>query len=91
MSGQAWIQAPKTANTMRFHFDPKSWRSYPMYFVDSGRPLPGAPPLLKTRSHMRRNDARELWLRLKAEGWKQVGPQGGSGVDVKARRGLCGG
>ena len=53
-----------------------------MYFVDSGRPLPGAPPLLKTRSHMRRNDARELWLRLKAQGWKQVGPQWGAGVDV---------
>ncbi|MCP9777700.1 hypothetical protein KBY73_07600 [Cyanobium sp. Tous-M-B4] len=23
---------------------------------------------------MRRNDARELWLRLKALGWKQVNP-----------------
>ena len=45
-----------------------------MYFVDSGRPLPGAPPLLKTRSHMRRNEARELWLKLKAQGWKQVAP-----------------
>jgi hypothetical protein len=29
---------------------------------------------------MRRNDARELWLRLKAQGWKQVDPQWG--VDV---------
>ena len=51
-----------------------------MYFVDSGRPLTGAPPLLKTRSHMRRNDARELWLRLKAQGWKQVAPQWGADV-----------
>ena len=82
MSGQAWIQDPKTTNTMRFHFDPKSWSAHPMYFVDSGRPLPGAPPLLKTRSHMRRNDARELWLRLKAQGWKQVAPQWGADVDV---------
>ena len=31
---------------------------------------------------MHRNDARQLWLRLKAEGWKQVDPQWGSGVDV---------
>ena len=38
MSGQAWIQDPKTANTMRFQLDPKSWSAYPMYFVDSGRP-----------------------------------------------------
>ena len=53
-----------------------------MYFVDLGRPLPGVPPLLKTRSHMRRNDARELWLRLKAQGWKQVDPQWGADVDV---------
>ena len=56
--------------------------AHPMYFVDSGRPLPGAPPLLKTRSHMRRNEARELWLRLKAQGWKQVEPQWGADVDV---------
>jgi hypothetical protein len=38
MGKQAWIQDPKTANTMRFHFDPKSWIAHPMYFVDSGRP-----------------------------------------------------
>ena len=82
MKKQAWIQDPRTANTMRFHFDPKSWSAHPMYLVDSGRPLPGAPPLLKTRSRMRRNDARVLWTRLKAQGWKQVAPQWGAGVDV---------
>ena len=73
MGKQAWIQDPKTTNTRRFHFDPKSWSAHPMYFVDSGRPMPGAPPLLKTRSHMRRNDARKLWRELKGQGWKQVG------------------
>jgi DNA polymerase IIIc chi subunit len=31
---------------------------------------------------MRRNDAREQWLRLKAQGWKQVDPQWGAEVDV---------
>jgi len=25
MEKQAWIQDPKTANTARFHWDPKSW------------------------------------------------------------------
>lgn len=82
MSKQAWIQDPKTTNTMRFHFDPNSWSTYPMYSVDTGRPLPGAPPLLTTRSHMRRNQTRELWLRLKAQGWKQVDPHWGAEVDV---------
>ena len=40
MSGQARIQDPKSTNTMRFHFDPKSWSAHPMYFVDSGQPMP---------------------------------------------------
>ena len=76
MKKQAWIKDPKTANTMRFHLDPKSWSAFPLYFVDSGRPLTGEPPLLKTRSHMRRNDARKLWRELQGQGWKQVDPQG---------------
>ena len=60
MQKHVWIQDPKTANTARFHCDPKSWSGDPMYFVDSGHPLTGAPPLLKTRRHMHRNDARKL-------------------------------
>jgi len=31
---------------------------------------------------MRRNDAKELWLKLKAQGWKQVDPQWGAEVDA---------
>ena len=56
-----------------------------MYFVDSGRPLTGAPPLLKTRSHMRRNDARKLWRMLQDQWWKQVDPQWGAEIDPLAR------
>ena len=78
---RAWIQDPKTANTARFHWDPKSWYFDPMYFVDSGRPLTGAPPLLKTRSHMRRKDARKLWCKLQDQGWKQVEPLWGADID----------
>ena len=75
MRKHAWIQDPKTANTARFHWDPKSWSGDPMYFVDSGRPLTGAPPLLKTRRRMRRSGARKLWMALKERGWQQVKPQ----------------
>ena len=81
MEKQAWIQDPTTANTARFHLDPKSWSAYPMYFVDAGRPLPGAPPLLKTRSHLHLKQARELWRKLQRQGWKQVAPQWGADVD----------
>jgi hypothetical protein len=82
MEKQAWIQDPKTANTARFHWDPKSWSADPMYFVDSGRPLTGAPPLLKARRHMKRDAARKLWRKLQEQGWRQVQPQWGDGVDI---------
>jgi hypothetical protein len=81
MEKQAWIQDPRTANTARFHLDPKSWYADPMYFVDSGRPLPDAPPLLKTRSHLHLKQARELWRKLRGQGWRRVAPQWGSEVD----------
>ena len=29
MEKQAWIQDPRTANTARFHWDPKSWSTDP--------------------------------------------------------------
>jgi len=74
--GTAWIQDPKTANTARFHWDPKSWSADPWYFVDSGRPRTGAPPLLKTRRHMRRDDARKLWLALQEGGAASDGAVG---------------
>ena len=77
----AWIQDPATANTARFHWDPKSWSGDPWYFVDSGRRLTGAPPLLKTRRHMRRDDASKLWLALQERGWRPVTAQCGADVD----------
>jgi len=82
MEKQAWIQDPQTANTARFHWDPKSWSADPMYFVDSGRPLTGAPPLLKTRSYLRRDDARQLWKKLQSDGWRQCTPQWGEDAEV---------
>ena len=72
----AWIQDPAASNAARLHWDPKIWSQDPLYFVDSGWPLAGAPPLLKTRCHMRRNDARKLWLALKECSWRPVKPLG---------------
>jgi len=54
--------------------------------VDSGRPLTGAPPLLKTRRHMRRDAARKLWRKLQEQGWRQVKAQWGADVDVWAEK-----
>jgi len=39
-----------------------------MYFVDSGRPLTGAPPLLKTRRHIRRDAAKKFWRKHQEQG-----------------------
>jgi hypothetical protein len=75
MKQQAWIQDPKTANTMRFHQDPKSWSAHSMYFVDSGRPLTGAPPLLKHRRELMREEAIKLWCQKRQEGWRACPPQ----------------
>jgi hypothetical protein len=91
MKKQVWIQDPKTASTARFHWDPKSWSQDPWYFVDSGRPLTGAPPLLKTRKHMRRNDARKLWLALKEPYWRPVKHQCGGEIEPDPRRQQPGG
>jgi len=43
--------------------------------------MTGEPPLLKTRRHMCRNDARKLWLALKKRCWRSVKPQWGADVD----------
>ena len=81
MSYQAWILDPKTTNTMRFHLDPKSWSGDPMYFIDSGRQLLAAPPLLKTRRHLHLKQARELWRKLQRQGRRRVATQWGAKVD----------
>jgi len=39
-----------------------------MYFVDSGRPLTGAPPLLKTRRHIRRDAAKKFRRKHQEQG-----------------------
>jgi hypothetical protein len=59
--------------TYRFHRDERSWVRDPKVFVDMGRPMPdGSPALLKTRQHLRRDDAETLWKNLLGYGFKRV-------------------
>ena len=69
MPKHGWIQDPRTSETKRFHPDEKSWHQDPRVFVDSGRPVPGEAPLLKTRVHLRRDTA-ELLGKSGARGWR---------------------
>jgi len=82
MPKQGWIQDPRTSETKRFHADEKNWRQDPRVFVDSGRPVPGEAPLLKTRVHLRRDTAELLWRELLRVGWRTCSPQWGTDVDV---------
>ena len=69
-----WLMTPGREKwTYRFHRDDKSWVRDPKVFVDMGRPMPdGSPALLKTRQHLRREDAEVLWKQLLSYGSKRV-------------------
>ena len=82
MPQSGWLQDPKTKNCLRFHRDAKSWSQYPKVFIDSGRPLPGQPALLKSRQYLDLLDAKKLWFQLKQDGWQRVGPQWGADMEV---------
>ena len=77
-----WIQDPATAHTKRFHADEKSLPEDPHVFVDSGRPFPGRPPLLKNRVHLPRAAAEELWQVLLHVGWRPCAPQWAAELEV---------
>ncbi len=82
MRRQGWLQDPKTTETKRFHRDERSHREFPMVFIDSGRPFPGKPALLKRRQHVHKKEAMKNWEKLLKEGWKVVKPQWGKGEEV---------
>ena len=59
--------------TYRFHRDERSLTRDPKVFVDMGRPMPdGSPALLKTRQHLRREEAEVLWRNLLRSGFQKV-------------------
>ena len=70
MGSEGFIQDPATKETKRFHRDEKSWTRDPKVFVDTGLPIPGEPPLLKTRVHFRRDAAEQLWEELRRVAWQ---------------------
>lgn len=71
--GEGWLRNPKDGWTYRFQRDEKSWSVDPRVFVDKGRAMPdGSPALLKTRKHLRREDAEVLWKDLVRNGSKGV-------------------
>ena len=71
--GDGWLRNPSDGWTYRFHRDDKSWLRDPKVFVDMGKGMPdGAPALLKTRQHLRREDAEKFWKNLVRMGWQKV-------------------
>ena len=80
MKREAWLMDQLTKNTKRFYRDEKSWHCNPFVFIDSGRPIPNEPALLKRRDYLHISDATKEWERLRGEGWITVKPQWGPEV-----------
>ena len=75
---EGWLQDPDHYWLLRFHRDPKSWTRFPFMFMDKGRSMKdGSPPLLKSRKHIPKCDAVEIWKKLLKKGWIKVDPQWG--------------
>ena len=79
---EGWLLHPENGWAYRFHRDEKSWMRDPMVFVDQGRGMPdGSPALLKSRRHLHRDQAREVWVDLLKRGYRRVpavwGPSSG--------------
>ena len=74
MGSEGFIQDPATKETKRFHRDEKSWIRDPMVFVDTGVPITGEPPLLKTCIHLRRDAAEQRGKQLHSGGVEASGP-----------------
>lgn len=81
--GEGWLLDCDQRWAYRFHRDEKSWLRDPKVFVDMGRPMPdGSPALLKTRQHLRRDDAEKFWKNLVHMGWQRTEPLWGASADV---------
>ena len=53
-----------------------------------GRPITGEPPLLKTRIHLRRGAAEQLWKVLHRVGWQQWNLAGELLLSRRAKGGM---
>ena len=80
---EGWLLDPTTDCVYRFHRDEKSWVRDQKVFVDQGKQLPDSqPPLLKTRRHLRREEAEVMWKQLVRMGCKRTEPLWGQYADV---------
>ena len=73
----------ETGSAARFHADDNSYVRDSKVFVDKGMYL-GANevPLLKSRQHLRKEEATKIWTQLKRAGWKPCEPLWGTNADV---------
>ena len=80
---EAWLIDQQAGAAARFHPDDNSYVRDPKVFVDKGRYL-GANevPLLKSRQHLRKEEATKIWTQLKTAGWRQCRPLWGANADV---------
>ena len=74
-----WLIDGENYWVARFHRDEKAWVRDPKVFVDYGRGMPdGEPALLKSRRHLKQEDAMVLWKALRSSGWKTTTPVWGA-------------
>lgn len=79
---EGWLVNKENGWGYRFHRDEKSWGQHPRVFVDKGRKmLDGSPALLKTRQHLRRQEAEKLWKSLLSTGWIRSEPLWGANAE----------
>ena len=79
---EGWLIDRDSRWVYRFHRDEKSWVRDPHVFIDHGRGMPdGEPALLKSRRHVRTEDARLMWKELIRSGWHPTGPIWGSAAE----------
>ena len=81
--GEGWLIEESSGAAARFHADEKSYVRNLKVFVDRGRWLgPNEVPLLKSRQHLRKEEATKIWTQLKRAGWKPCEPLWGTNADV---------
>ena len=80
---EGWLIDQQAGAAARFHPDEKSYIRNPKVFVDKGRWLgPTEVPLLKSRQHVRKEDATKIWKQLKTAGCRPCEPPWGANADA---------
>jgi len=82
-----WIQQPAGPWVERFRRNPEleTDPGAKAMAIDRGRLMPGAPPLLKTRTTLTLHQARALWTTRIKTGWTRIKPQWGEARPTESR------